>query len=724
MKPALRTALASSLALIATSGIAQAQHAPPQSPPPPAPVELEPVPEDEDPIIVRATGDAVRIDRRTYTVRDDPAAQSTNMFDVLGRIPSVSVAPSGAVTLLGASNVAIQINGQPVPDTTLEQVLRGLNGAEVERIEVITNPGAQHSAAASGGIINIITRQRVSNDGLNGNIQAGYDNLNSWHLGISPTWSRGPWSLSGSFGGWGGEQTQAFERERTILGSGVTTFERGDQDLEFGGFYVGRATAGYRPTQRQRFTLAIDSTHGGNDILRDTDTTQAGTFVSQQSNLNMVEFYHEGVTFEYQQDGSRPRQLFKANANFSNNGASFEQEFEFNPALGVARAITSRNTQDTDGANGRVEYETPMGEDQFLSTGIFFDISQADIETVRQTLVGPAIPPDYVTLLEGRQQTFAAYGTYQFALGNWTVQPGARFENYRREVISGGLETDATDPRTFPSIHLRRSVGENFDLDLSYTSRIQRPAFQQLDPSLRFVDFNRALQGNPNLDPSLTDAYEANLTYQNQGRTLSLTLYDRISDDIFSPFTQTLIDGTILTTTVNAGTSEQRGLQAIARGPLSESWRYSATVNVMDRAFDFLSGGTIERRNEFEYDGAVSLDYRDGDQNAIGADQLQFEVRFQGPRHTLQSDIDAFTVANITWRRKLTNRLYGTLTAQDIFASQDNINETTTDTYFERTVNESPGARVRFAITYQFGDGPQRPPPEQQQQPGGPPPIQ
>jgi hypothetical protein len=78
----------------------------------------------DDEIVVLADADQSRIDRQTYTLRQDAAAQSTNMFDVLGRIPSVSVAPSGAVTLLGAANVTIQINGQPVPGANLEQVRR------------------------------------------------------------------------------------------------------------------------------------------------------------------------------------------------------------------------------------------------------------------------------------------------------------------------------------------------------------------------------------------------------------------------------------------------------------------------------------------------------------------------------------------------------------------------------------------------------------------------
>ncbi|MCR6644274.1 MAG: TonB-dependent receptor plug domain-containing protein [Terricaulis sp.] len=155
----LRWLLSASLPSPSPPSLALAQ----QNNPPPAAEEAEADDDGSsmDEIVVLASpGDSVRIDRRTYTLRDDAAAQSTNMYDVLGRIPSVSVSPAGEVTLLGASNVVIQIDGQPVPGANLEQVLRGLPGGSVERIEVITNPSAQYSAQASGGIINIITRNR------------------------------------------------------------------------------------------------------------------------------------------------------------------------------------------------------------------------------------------------------------------------------------------------------------------------------------------------------------------------------------------------------------------------------------------------------------------------------------------------------------------------------------------------------------------------------------
>lgn len=709
--------------MAAGAGAGYAQETAP--PPPQSAAEPEALAEEEvydDIVVLAEPGDQVRIDRRTYTLRDDPAAQSTNMFDVLGRVPSVSVAPSGAVTLLGADNVTIQINGQPVPGQNLEQVLRGITGAEVERIEVITNPSAQYSAQASGGIINIITRQRV-NAGFSGNVQLGYDTLGSYHAGISPTWSQGPWSFSGGVGAFGGTQDSDFLREREIFASGDTTTEEGTQDIEYGGFYLGRPTLTYQFDERRRASVTLDGVSAENDIERATTTSDDLGLLSEQTTAVENDFDNRQIIFDAQQTGLLPREVLKFNAVLQNLTFKSDSDLSFEPNGGPLQQAVTHFGQDLTAANARIDYERPFGENQFLTIGAALDTSNQDIENTRETITGPSPIADYDTLLEGRQETLAVYSTYQFVTGDWTWQPGVRAENYRREVLSAGLETDTTELDVFPSIHIRRSLGTAFELDLSYTSRITRPGFMQLDPSLRFLDVDRAIGGNPDLEPAFTDAYEANLTYQRGGRTFGLTFYDRITEDVFSPFVDVRPDGTIVTTTVNAGTSEQRGLQAIMRGPIGDNWRYSLTANVLNREFDVLEGGVLSQRSELEYDGVAQIDWSDQDQMAIGADQVQLEVRFQGPRHTLQSDFDEFIVANATWRRRLTPQLFGVIAVQDIFASQDQVQEITTTDYFERSETSSPGTRVRFALTYQFGAAAGRPPPPDQpmqpQIPGG-----
>jgi ferric enterobactin receptor len=300
------------------------------------------------------------------------------------------------------------------------------------------------------------------------------------------------------------------------------------------------------------------------------------------------------------------------------------------------------------------------------------------------------------------------------------LPPGLRAEGYWREINSGAVSVKEDDPRFFPSIHLRDELTRNINIDLSYTSRISRPGFQSLDPALRFTDVDRAFSGNPALEPTTTDAYEANFVYQKNGSSFSVTFFDRISEDIVSSFTELTPGGIILTMPVNAGESEQRGLQALLRGPIGDRWRYSLSGNVLSREYDFLSGGVISRREDVEYDGVVQLDYRDPDQDSVGANQFQLELRFVGPRHGLQTEIDPFYMANFTWRRRLGPKLFGVFMVQDIFNSTDQITEVNTDDYIEHAEYESPGTRFRIALTYQFASGPQRPPSDQQP---GPPPI-
>ena len=717
-----RFVASSAAAVLASVGCAYAQEA--QTPPPAesSSDEIEAEAETMDDIVVLASpGDQVRIDRRTYTLRDDAAAQSTNMYDVLGRIPSVSVAPSGAVTLLGADNVTVQLNGQPLPGQNLEQVLRSISGAEVERIEVITNPSAQYSAASSGGIINIITRQRVDS-GLSGSLQGGVDTQGSAHASLHMNWSRGPWSLSGGIGSYAGVWTQDFEREREIFSSGDVLRETGESESTYGGLYVSRLTLGYRPTARRRITLTYNGGSNDSDSSLDLIETLNGAPESTQSSDDKSDFRYDFVVFDFQQDGERPREQLRFNTNLSRHTSDQDGDYAVTPVIGVATEALTAFSNESRSLQTRLEYDRPIGEDHFLSAGAHFNAQNEELKSSRATVLGPAVPPDYATRLEGQHQTLAAYATYQFKTGDWTWQPGLRVETYRREVTSGGLDTDDVDTRYFPSIHIRRELREHLNLDLSYTSRIRRPNITQLDPSLRFSDIDRAEVGNPALKPSLTDAYEANLTYQSGGRSFSLTFFDRITTDIPSPFTEVNGDGVIISTTINAGDSEQRGLQAIARGPLSEHWRYSANVNAMEREFDVLSSGVIRRSSEFEYGGSLSLEYRDTDQNAVHADHVQFDLRFQGPRHSLQTVSDEFVTANVTWRRKLANRLYGTLGAYDIFSSSARSSEVTTNDYFERFTYESPGARLRLGLTYQFGSGPQRPPQEDDPPagPGGP----
>lgn len=664
--------------------------------------------EEEGAIVVTGqAGDQVRIDRRTYTLQNDASAQTSPVIDALGRLPSVSVAPSGAIRLLGAENVTVQINGQPVPEQAVEQALRSLMGGDVERIEVITNPSATQSAAGTGGIINIITKQRF-NGGLTGSIQAGVDTLGSYQLNIAPSYSRGPWTVGGRLGHNRGIGRNELDRERRFFSPSQTLTEEGE--LEFDAdVWSGNFQLGYRPAQGRRLNFSVDSFDVENDIEQDLARFDALGPVFDQASNNDMSFHFDRASFDYQRDGSAPGEVLKFNASIQGFQNSSENIIAMTPANGdpASRYATLFDSEQTTGSV-KLDVERPIGE-HLLTYGAAIDLTEQDTMNAVRTLAGPPGPSDFEGSFEGEQSTYAAYATYQFSTGDWTWLPGVRAENYRRQVVSAGGETDKTELDFFPSFHARRELSEDIDLDLSYSRRIERPHFQQLDPSLRFFDATRAFGGNPDLRPTITDAFEANLTYQKDTTSISVTMFDRMSEDIVSQFTTLNADDVAVTTFVNAGESEQLGAQAIVRAPIWGNWRYSLSANLLEREFDVLQAGVTSRRSEFEYSGNASLEYRDPAQNQPGADHFQFDLQVQGPRHTLQGEADEFVIANFTWRRRLTEKLSSIVMIQDLFDSADQLQQLTTDDYFERIENRGVGTRLRLSLTYQLGSGPERP---------------
>lgn len=64
------------------------------------------------------------------------------------------------MTLGGSQNVQVWIDSKPSPYTDMNAVLRDMPGDQIDRIELITQPGAQFDAAG-GPILNVILKRNA-----------------------------------------------------------------------------------------------------------------------------------------------------------------------------------------------------------------------------------------------------------------------------------------------------------------------------------------------------------------------------------------------------------------------------------------------------------------------------------------------------------------------------------------------------------------------------------
>ncbi|MEO8406545.1 MAG: TonB-dependent receptor [Chitinophagaceae bacterium] len=112
-----------------------------------------------------------RIDKLIVNLNNSITSAGSTALEVLQKIPGVVII-NDRVNLAGKSGVIIMINGKPSPYVDMESMLKDIPGINIERIEVITNPGARYEASGNAGIINLILK-RQANLGLNGTFTGG-----------------------------------------------------------------------------------------------------------------------------------------------------------------------------------------------------------------------------------------------------------------------------------------------------------------------------------------------------------------------------------------------------------------------------------------------------------------------------------------------------------------------------------------------------------------------
>ena len=111
-------------------------------------IELKPTVVDIEEILVSSKKETFNnsIDRKIYNVEKDVMSKTGTASELLQNIPSVQVDIDGNITLRGAGNAVIMINGKtsPLLAKSAPAVLEQMPANSIEKIEVITNPSAKY----------------------------------------------------------------------------------------------------------------------------------------------------------------------------------------------------------------------------------------------------------------------------------------------------------------------------------------------------------------------------------------------------------------------------------------------------------------------------------------------------------------------------------------------------------------------------------------------------
>jgi len=145
----------------------------------------------------------------------------------------------------------------------------------------------------------------------------------------------------------------------------------------------------------------------------------------------------------------------------------------------------------------------------------------------------------------------------------------------------------------FPSAFLNYQISEESTISINYSKRIARPRDRFINPFSNYTSNVNIFQGNPNINPSLTDAVELGYMTKWNRVSLSSSVYFNNTKDVFTFIRrpngdivtsvvngQTVQTPVILSTPVNLANENRFGLEFNANYSPYKWWRLNGNFNL------------------------------------------------------------------------------------------------------------------------------------------------
>ena len=566
---------------------------------------------DEVEITGMARTASSHIDRTTYRAADFETTRGGTASDILNRLPQIAVNPDGDVSVRGASDFIVYLNGRPSamsPSVLLSQISAG----SVESIEIITVPGARYDAQGAGGIININTR----GDALEGlSVSAALQG------GTAP-WSEYRDDYSGYF------------MNSNMYGGSIDLMYNSNMISLYSNLYLNERNVNGVRNGNARILQDNDSYYrlygsGARPELHKSYSANAGiiAYLSERSTLDLSYFYArrnetrnafylyrgegllDGGSFEDGLDywtynpntGERLGIIHTASLDLTHQVtgnselrvmASYERsELNrdlFNPNYGYdvgndrITEITGNMFQsdDTplDGVRLYIQYQTKLNNGHTFDAG-FQPYHLSNKGSFRyDTLSAPTFMWGSYTSLENDfelgRSVYAAYGNYSGNLGDLEFMGGIRME-YTDQVMDiknpdyFSLFDRETKARYslgkadwFPSIHMRYRIFQNDELTMAASRRINRPQTQNMAPFLYRRHHEVYEVGDPALEPEYLSNLELSYLKRAGNQSLRLTGFYRGTDNaVFRIYTVYSEENILIRSFTNAGRSTAIGAE-------------------------------------------------------------------------------------------------------------------------------------------------------------------
>lgn len=533
----------------------------------------------------------IKLDKRVYNVGKDMMVKGGTVSDVLDNVPSVTVDAEGTVALRGNENVKILIDGKPsgLAGINIADALKLLPADAVEKVEVITNPSARYDAEGGGGIINIVLRKGKAN-GVNGSVMVNAGDPETYGTSINLNKKSNNYNLFSNIG----------YNYRNNPGNTMVDAEYFNADGSTNRFIKERRTnerlsKGYNAnfgidlnlSKSLSWTNAItfrenNGENPDNVFFYNFDATNNPTFVrnrlnDQKSDEFSIE-YTSNFTKKFKKDDHKLTIDFATSQNRENEYATIYDQILENPTSLVTQGTTNKNNQQRNLIQS--DYVLPIGKNGRFEAGYRGSFQK----NLTDFVVTPV--SEFSNTLEYIENVNALYTQYGSKINKFSYFFGLRFEDSHIEVNSLSLNDYNTKKynNLFPSATFNYEFSESSSVSLSYSKRINRPRGRFLNPVSSLSSNINIFQGNPDINPSYTDAIDLGYLKKWKKLTFNTSAYINVTNDAFQFIRKEsglFVEGVpvILSTPINLSKEYRTGFEFNLNYTPYKWWRLNGNFN-------------------------------------------------------------------------------------------------------------------------------------------------
>jgi iron complex outermembrane receptor protein len=548
-----------------------------------------------------------RIDKTVVNVDASPTSAGATALEVLEKSPGVTVDNDGNISLRGKAGVIVMVDGKPtyLSPADLANLLKNMPASALDQIEIMTNPSSKYDASGNSGVINIKTKKGQAG-GFNGSVMIGataglFQSKDVFY--VNP-------KTQNSF------NFNYRRKKLNFFGNYNPNFFRGKGYLEINRKFINdnRDITGYSDVfTRFKFGNNNHTLKLGLDYFADKKNTFGIVMSGFMFNGHPTPVTENTLSDENYQPITSMISLTENKLKFKNFSSNFNYRHVFDSTGReltvdldyVGYSNTSNMVLTTDFYNSMGQQTSPalLLNGHLPSTiGIYSVKSDYTQPFKKGGRLEAGIKSSYVknnNVVEYRR--FADNKWYNDARSNhfiydeninavyvnankeikkWSFQGGLRLEN----TVAKGYQVtnDSTFKRNFtnlfPSAFISYALDKNNTLTISYSRRINRPNYQDLNPFTFFLDSLSYRQGNPFLLPQFSHNIE--LSHSFKGRLITTLNYNTTSDVISQILKQDNTTKIVFLTVDNVARYTNMGVSFTAPVPVTKWWNMNLFTNV------------------------------------------------------------------------------------------------------------------------------------------------